>query len=50
MTAKQKWEYDKLKMDECSQLGIELIVVWEHDWVHDKEQVKTTLQNKINGV
>ena len=50
MTAKQKWEYDELKINECQKMGIELIVVWEHDWVHDKEQVKVFLQKRINGV
>lgn len=50
MTAKQKWEYDELKIKECQQMGIELIVVWEHDWVHDKEQVKESLQKRISGV
>ena len=50
MTAKQKWEYDKLKLDECTQIGIELIVIWENDWVNNKEQIKITLQNRINDV
>lgn len=50
MTAKQKWEYDELKINECQKMGIELIVVWEHDWVHDKEQVKESLQKRISGV
>ena len=50
MTAKQKWEYDELKIKECQQMGIDLIVVWEYNWVHDKEQVKVFLQKRINGV
>lgn len=50
MTAKQKWEYDELKINECQKMGIDLIVVWEYNWVHDKEQVKVFLQKRINGV
>ena len=50
MTAKEKWDYDELKINECQKMGIELIVVWEHDWIHNKEQVKESLQKRISGV
>lgn len=48
MTANEKWEYDKLKYDECCSLGIELIVIWEYDWNHNKESIKNMIFNKLS--
>ena len=42
-TAKEKWEYDRLKQEECQSLGIKLIVVWEYDWIHSQNDVKSML-------
>lgn len=41
--AKQKWEYDKAKYDECEHNGIQLIVIWEYDWIHSREEIKNQL-------
>lgn len=46
-TAKQKWEYDRQKQEECQQLGIKLIVVWEHDWMQNQDQVKNMIQKEL---
>ena len=46
-TAKERWEYDRLKQEECQSLGIKLIVVWEYDWTHNKNNVKSMLQNEL---
>lgn len=46
-TAKQKCEYDRQKQEECQQLGIKLIVVWEHDWMQNQDQVKNMIQKEL---
>ena len=46
-TAKEKWEYDKLKREECQSLGIKLIVVWEYDWIHSRTDVENMLRTEF---
>ena len=46
-TAKEKWEYDKRKQEECQSLGIQLIVVWEYDWTHSREDVENMLRTEF---
>ena len=46
-TAKEKWEYDRLKQEECRSLGIKLIVVWEHDWIHSRKEVEDLLKREF---
>lgn len=48
-TAKEKWEYDKLKQEECQSLGIKLIVVWEYDWIHSQDDVKLMLIHEFTS-
>jgi G:T-mismatch repair DNA endonuclease (very short patch repair protein) len=48
-TAKEKWEYDKLKQEECQDLGIKLIVVWEYDWIHSQDNVKSMLIHEFTS-
>jgi hypothetical protein len=50
------WHSDKYKdknyhidkTNDCSHIGIQLIHVWEDDWIYKKEQVKSILINKLN--
>lgn len=48
-TAKEKWEYDKLKQEECQTLGIKLMVVWEYDWIHSQDDVKSMLIHEFTS-
>lgn len=48
ITGKDK-KYHKEKLDECKKKGIQLIVVWEDDWLLHKERVRNTLSYVING-
>ncbi len=45
--AKDKWEYDRLKKEECESLGIKLIVVWEYDWIHSRKEVEEMLKREF---
>jgi len=40
--------YHKDKSDECEKQGIQLIHIWEHDWVGKKNIVVSMLLNKLN--
>jgi len=39
MTAKEKWDYDKKKIEYAKELGYEVMIVWESEWEEDKDLV-----------
>lgn len=38
MTAKEKWEYDKMRIDIFKSLGYDVLIVWERDFYKNKEK------------
>jgi len=45
--AKDIWAKDILKANLCKAKGVDLITIWELDWVHDNETVLETVKNTI---
>lgn len=42
-------EYHKSKSDRCDALGIQLIHVWEDEWVNNNDLIRSMLANKLNA-
>lgn len=42
------WKKDARKAELCKQKGIHLFVVWENDWIHHQQQVKSDIKSLIN--
>jgi len=42
--------YHKNKLENCKKLNIELLNIWEDDWVLRKEIIKSMLLNKLNKI
>lgn len=42
----KNYHYDKWKM--CHDKGIQLITIWEDEWINKKEIIKTMILNKLN--
>ncbi len=40
-------EYHKIKSDLCLKKGIQLIYIWEDDWINKQDIVKSILMNKL---
>jgi hypothetical protein len=40
-------DYHKLKSDMCRKIGIQLIHIWEDDWIYKRNIVKSMILNKI---
>ena len=45
MKPDSKYHYNKYKM--CSDVGIELIQIWEDDWNYKKDIIKSIIRNKV---
>ena len=45
--AKTVWKEDKQKINRCIKAGIELLIIWEDDWINHKEQVQFELNSII---
>lgn len=39
LTAKEKWEYDGLKIELAKQKGFDVLVIWESDYKNDSEKI-----------
>jgi len=39
---------DKIKINQCKKLGIDLLVINEEDWISNKEEIISNLQDFIN--
>ena len=50
ITAKEIWEYDKMKNNFIINKGYHLIIVWEKDYKENKEKVLMNLKNLIKGI
>jgi len=48
-TAQEIWERDELKNLICINSKIQLITVWEYDWINNCEIIKQSLKDSING-
>ena len=46
--AKIVWKRDKQKINCCIKAGIELLIIWEDDWVNRQNVVKQELLDIIN--
>ena len=46
-TAKEVWKEDEQKINRCVKAGIELLIIWEDDWINRREQVQFELNNII---
>jgi len=42
-------DYHKIKNDLCDKKGIQLIHIWEDDWLYKKETIKSIILNKIQN-
>lgn len=42
------WKKDARKAELCKQKGITLFIVWEDDWVHHQQKVKSDIKSLIN--
>ncbi len=41
------WDHDKLKLEMCKKKGIKLIVIWEHDWITNKNKTIKNLKDLL---
>ena len=48
--AYQIWERDNWKIERCKELWIELITIWEKDWLEDKNAILENLMIRINTI
>ena len=39
-TAQELWDKDKYKADLCKSLNVDLIVIWQQDWINNKDEIK----------
>jgi G:T-mismatch repair DNA endonuclease (very short patch repair protein) len=39
MTAKEIWEFDKIKNNELISLGFDILIIWESDYLNNKEDI-----------
>jgi very-short-patch-repair endonuclease len=49
-TAIDVWNRDAYKSIKCSEIGVSLITIWEHDWDNDIENIKSMLFKLINSL
>ena len=47
VTAKEVWKEDKQKISRCIKAGIELLIIWEDDWINRQDVVKQELLDII---
>ncbi len=47
-TAKDIWQRDSRKKQLCIKQGIKLIIVWEHDWINNQEEIKNMLRKELS--
>lgn len=38
-TSRQRWELDKQRIVAANSLGYDVLVVWEHEWIKNKDEV-----------
>lgn len=50
MTAGEKWTTDLNRKRVLTKLGYEVLVIWESEWVKDKEKCLDRIKNKINEI
>lgn len=43
----EKKAVDEQKLNECVQLGIELLTIWENDWKLKRDEMKQFIQQQI---
>ena len=48
MTAEEIWNYDLNKKQLIESLNINVIYIWEEDWVNDQENVKIKIKDYLN--
>ena len=48
LSAKAKRDFDKLKIEQLTSLGYDVIVVWESDWKENSEREKERIINAYN--
>ena len=44
------WQKDIKKIEMCDQKGIILLVVWENDWINNREKVQSDIQEAISAL
>jgi len=47
--AKDIWKRDKYKLEECKRLGIDLLVIWENDYINNKDITLNNIKEFIQG-
>lgn len=50
MTAGEKWTADLNRKRVLTKLGYEVLVIWESEWIKDKEKCLDRIKNKINEI
>jgi hypothetical protein len=43
------WKRDAEKKTMCDNKGINLLTIWEHDWIENKEEIKQNLLAIFNN-
>ena len=49
MTAEEIWNYDLNKKRLIESLNIDIIYIWEEDWINEQEKVKIKIKDYLNG-